>query len=414
MKNSPSIPVKFPFRIVQALAIASVYAITFGVLPASAGPADPLSPAAPKAASIGAADAEETGSEEAQDTSAQAEPSIVDFFAKTEVTGIVDTYFTYNFNEPATGSFTPLRNFDVRHNQFSVALVELALNKPATADDRIGYRFDLQFGQVAQLFNGDPLDNNAMINAQQGYVSYMAPAGSGLTIDVGKFVTPIGTEPTESKDNYNYSRAFLYALGPYYHVGVRAAYTFNDKFALGGMLVNGWNATGDNNSGRSVGVSATIKPTGRITFIQNLLVGPEQQDNTDDIRTLSDTNLSVALSDRVGAGFNYAYNRDRLAGEEVSWDGLAIYLRTQLTDVFAIAPRMEWFSDGAGIVSGAVQDLREFTLTGEVKHSQGLLFRMEYRRDWSDVDFFVKDGEAVDNQNTFTVAFVYSFSSKNP
>jgi len=286
------------------------------------------------------------------------------------------------------------------------------LSKPATTDDRVGFRFDLDYGQVAQIFNSDPLDGNALLNVQQAYVSYMMPVGSGLTLDFGKFVTPIGSEPTESKDNFNYSRAFLYALGPYYHVGARLGYAINEKVALGGIIVNGWNATGDNNSGKSVGVGVTYKPTARITFVQNLLVGPEQSDNSDDVRKLSDTNLAITLTPTMAAGLNYAYNRDTLAGESVSWQGLALYFRKQFTPVFAVAPRFEIFNDDAGIVSGAVQKLREFTLTGELKSAGGLLFRAEYRRDWSDIDFFEKDGRPTDNQNTFTFAFVYSFSSK--
>ena len=38
--------------------------------------------------------------------------------------------------------------------------------------------------------------------------------------------------------------------------------------------------------------------------------------------------------------------------------------------------------------------------------------KFEYRRDWSDVDFFTKNGAAVNNQNTFTASVVYAFSSK--
>jgi hypothetical protein len=393
---------------------ASACATMLAVTSVSAAPADPpasangaLDPAVTAAAVASSLPAA------AQDPAA-ADDAVMAFFKKIEFTGLVDAYYTYNFNEPTTGSFTPLRNFDVRHNQFSVALVELALNKPATSDDRVGFRFDLDYGQVAQIFNSDPLDDNALLNVQQAYVSYMAPLGKGLTLDFGKFVTPVGTEPTESKDNFNYSRAFLYALGPYYHVGARLGYTINDKVAIGGMLVNGWNATGDNNSGKTVGLSATIKPISRVTFVQNFLIGPEQADNPDDIRKMSDTNLSVAVTNAVSAGFNYAYVADELAGDGVSWQGLALYLRTQITPVFAIAPRFEIFKDDAGIVSGAVQDLKEFTLTGELRHSDGLLFRVEYRRDWSNIDFFEKNGRAVDNQNTFTVAFVYSFSSKAP
>jgi hypothetical protein len=345
---------------------------------------------------------------------AQTDDAVARFFRNVEFTGLVDAYYTYNFNEPATGTFTPLRNFDVRHNQFSVALVELALNKPATADDRVGFRFDLDYGQVAQIFNADPLDGNALLNVQQAYVSYMLPVGSGLTLDFGKFVTPVGSEPTESKDNFNYSRAFVYALGPYYHVGARLAYAINEKVAVGGVIVNGWNATGDNNSGKTVGASVTIKPIPRVTFIQNFLIGPEQTDNSDDIRKLSDTNLAITLTDTMAAGLNYVHNRDSIDGDDVSWQGLALYFRSQITPVFAVAPRFEIFTDDAGLVSGAVQQLKEFTLTGELKSASGLIFRAEYRRDWSDIDFFEKNGGFVDNQNTFTFAFVYSFSSKAP
>ena len=63
-------------------------------------------------------------------------------------------------------------------------------------------------------------------------------------------------------------------------------------------------------------------------------------------------------------------------------------------------------------MSGVTQKLKEFTLTAEVKHSQGLIMRAEYRSDWSDVNFFTKSGTARDNQNTFTVGWVYAFSTR--
>jgi hypothetical protein len=341
---------------------------------------------------------------------ADAQTNVSQFFSNVEFSGLVDAYYTYNFNEPATGEMTPLRNFDVRHNQFSVSLLEFAANKAVTSDDRIGFRFDLQYGQLAQIFNGDPLDNNALINVQQAYVSYLAPVGSGLTLDVGKFVTPAGFEPTESNLNNNYSRAFLYALGPYYHVGARLAYTINDKVAVGGMLVNGWNATGDNNSGKTVGGSITFKATDKLTVAENVIFGPERNDTTDDKRTMFDTVVAATLSDTLTAGLNYDYIKDG----DINWQGVALYFRGQLTPIFALAPRFEWYDDADGFVTGTEQTLKEFTLTAELKHSQGLIFRAEYRRDWSNEDYFIKNDNAVDSQNTFTVAFVYAFSSKAP
>lgn len=408
-------PGRFLSRRALSSVLPALWAVALAAGPVQAAPPAgtsraPITEAAlASAAAAPAAEAEVASA--AQDAAADA---VVAFFKKVEFSGLVDAYFTYNFNEPKTGEFTPLRNFDVRHNQFSVSLLEFAMNKAATADDRVGFRFDLQYGQLAQIFNGDPFDNNALINVQQAYVSYLAPVGSGLTLDVGKFVTPVGFEPTESKDNNNYSRAFLYALGPYYHVGARLSYAVNDKVSVGGMLVNGWNATGDNNSGKTVGGTITVKPTPKLTVIENIIAGPEQTDNTDDVRTMSDTVVSYTISDKVTAGLNYDYVKDGVDGNGISWQGVALYLRGQLTPAFALAPRFEWYDDADGFVTGTAQALKEFTLTAELKHSQGLIFRAEYRRDWSDEDYFVKSGRFVNNQNTFTVAFIYGFSSKAP
>ena len=102
-----------------------------------------------------------------------------------------------------------------------------------------------------------------------------------------------------------------------------------------------------------------------------------------------------------------------MAGESINWQGLALYLKGQITPVFAISPRFEWFSDPDGFVFGAgEQTIKEFTLTAEIKHPRGLITRFEYRRDWSDVDYFTKDGDPTDNQNMFTVGFIVPFSSR--
>lgn len=371
--------------------------------PALAGPEEPK--AAPKTTA-------DDGAAEAQ--AAPTPDPVLEWFKKIEIAGLVDTYYTYNFNEPPTGTFTPLHSFDVKHNQFSLALAELDFIKPATADDRVGFRIDLQYGQVAQVFNTDPLDNNNLLNVQQAYVSYLAPAGKGLTFEVGKWVTPVGTEPTESNLNFNYSRALLYQYGPFYHVGARISYPVSSKVTLGGFFVNGWNATGDNNSGKTVGGTITFVPTPKLSIIQNILYGPEQTDNSDDKRTYSDTNL-MYTSGKLATGFNYIYGHDSVGGDGVNWQGIALYFKGQLTPYFAVSPRYEYVDDPDGFVfSPLKQAIQEFTLTAEIKHSKGLITRFEYRRDWSDINFFVKDGHPKDNQNVFTVGFIVPFSSKTP
>ena len=56
-----------------------------------------------------------------------------------------------------------------------------------------------------------------------------------------------------------------------------------------GYLVNGWNNSIDNNSGKTTGFSAAWTPNAKFSLIQNYLVGPEQLNDNSNFRHLSDT-----------------------------------------------------------------------------------------------------------------------------
>ena len=346
---------------------------------------------------------------------AKEDESFLTFFRKTEIAGTADMYYHYNFNEPATGSLTPLRNFDFEHNQFSFALAEIAFIKPATSDDRVGFRFDFDYGPVTDWVHSvDPEGNEVVKHTQQAYISYLAPVGSGLTFDVGKFVTQHGAEVIEAKDNWNYSRSLLFSWAiPYYHMGARVGYSPTDKITVGGFIVNGWNNVKDNNSWKTFGAQALVKPIAPLTITLNYMGGPEQTDNTDDWRHLVDLTLMYTVNSTLSVMGNVDYGHDSVDGTDVSWKGIGLYAKAQATPVFAVIPRFEYYDDSdGGFTTGAAQKVKEFTLTGEVKHSQGLIMRLEYRRDWSDIDFFEKDGSPRDNQNTFSIGWVYSFSTR--
>jgi hypothetical protein len=346
---------------------------------------------------------------------ASADDGFLNFFRKTEIAGTADMYFHYNFNEPATGSLTPLRNFDFEHNQFSFALAEIAFNKAATSDDRVGFRFDFDYGPVTDwVHSADPEGGEVVKHTQQAYISYMAPVGGGLTVDFGKFVTQHGAEVIEAKDNWNYSRSLLFSWAiPYYHMGVRLGYAPNDKVTLGGYVVNGWNNVKDNNSGKTLGLQALVKPTAPALITLNYMGGPEQKDDTDDWRHLVDATLMYTVNGMFSVMGNVDYGHDTVGGADVTWKGVALYAKAQANSVFAVIPRFEYYDDSdGGFTTGVAQKVKEFTLTGELKHSQGLLMRLEYRRDWSDIGFFSKGGRPRDNQNTVSVGWVYAFSTR--
>jgi hypothetical protein len=257
---------------------------------------------------------------------------------------------------------------------------------------------------------------------KEGYLEYLAPVGKGLQINVGKFVTPAGAEVIETKDNWNYSRGLLFSWAiPYFHFGTSAKYAFNSKFALTGYLMNGWNNSVDNNSGKTTGFTAAWTPSSKLTLIENYLVGPEQSNDNSDFRHLTDTVVTYTPNTKLSLMANYDYGHDRVpvtspglppTTSAVWWTGIAGYIKYAPNATWAIATRGEWFKDHNGFSTGTAQNVGEFTLTLQRMLASKIITRLEFRRDMSDQDVFpYRTGLFKDAQNTVTLGMVYAFSS---
>jgi hypothetical protein len=66
--------------------------------------------------------------------------------------------------------------------------------------------------------------------------AYLTATKDKLTFDFGKFVTPLGAEVIETKDNWNYTRGLLFTWAiPFTHLGARATYVCERQGYSGGL-----------------------------------------------------------------------------------------------------------------------------------------------------------------------------------
>lgn len=389
---------------VSAFAASLLWALGLSALLASSAAAQGTSitasaPSAPAAAPAQADSTEKTGP--------------TGFFGSFELGGYLDGYYDYYSTKP-DGDAT-YRNFDTRYNKPRISMGQVWLTKTPTNDSRAGTSVKFNFGHAATMINAAEPGTTNLKYVEQAYGSYLLPIGKGLQVDAGKYVTQHGAEVIEAKDNWNYSRSLLFALAiPYYHTGIRATYNINDKLSLMGHVVEGWNAVSNHNGFRTVGAQAIIKPNSMVTLVENYMTGPEQLHNTTDRRHLFDSLATITATKMVSLMGNYDYGKDSVAGVPVSWKGVAGYLKVQATSRFAIIPRVEWFTDPDGFMTGTKQTLKEGTITGEFSLAKGLLSRVEYRRDVSDAAPFAKgDGSSfATSQGSFGVGVLYTLSSK--
>jgi hypothetical protein len=353
----------------------------------------------------------------AQDPAKPADPApapdpdkvTLNFFKGTEVGGLVDGYYLYN----STKTAPMFHAFDASHNNFDVSMAELWLAKAPTTDSPVGYKVRLNFGHATSVFT--PASDGDYKYIEEAYGSYMVPAGKGLQIDFGKFVTNAGAEVIEAKDDWNYSRSLLFQNAiPYFHTGVRLTYSPNDKVTVMGGIVNGWNNTIDQNTGKSVMLSVTLKPTAALSVVENYIGGPEQANDNSDWRNLSDTVVSYTVNPMVSLMANYDYGRDTVASVSQTWQGIAGYAKIQATKMVALVPRVEWYQDKNGFMTGTVQNLKDATITLEIKPADNFMWRIEYRGDFSDKTPFIDSvAKPQSSQNMLILGFLYSFSSKS-
>jgi len=367
--------------------------------------------------------------------------------------GFVDAYYAFNFNQPSDlGDTGPsglggneLRFFDANTNQFSLNAVELVVDKAADATaggtGRAGFHVGVIYGQAAEAINGvnTGTTDSANIALKEAYVDYIAPVGKGLTVTVGKFVTPAGAEVIESNGNWNYSRSILfYYTIPYFHFGASAKYTFNPQWTVTAYAVNNWNGTQQVNTGKTYGVSVAYTPNKYWAITENYLAGPQDDvalgtgyigKPNDNWRQLSDTIITYTPNAKwafmvngdydYGDKFNVGDGGVSSNSKPVSWGGAAGYVKYTLSPKAYLAARYEYYDDPEAFglcLSQCTGDytVQEATGTFSYNWTDQLQTRAEFRDDFANKSIFSKGSErAVSTQPIAEISFIYTFSSAN-
>jgi hypothetical protein len=377
------------------------------------------------------------------------ERNTLDFLRDTTINLALDTYYSYNFNQPV-GRVNLLRAYDVLSNEFSLSQASVIVEHPpdVNAGRRWGGRLDLQFGQATDTLQGNPLNEprpDIYRNIFQAYGTYILPMGKGVTLDFGKWGSSLGIEGNYAKDQTNYSRSFWFDFLPFYHMGLRANVPLTDRFALNYWVVNGANQVEATNGFKDELFGFTARPKTSVNWTMNYYLGQEHPDratatNCGPIpvqpglcftairpapngRThIFDSYVTWKAAPRLTFALEGDYYIQRLwqnaaPGESSApshTDGGAAYVQYQFTPKFTLGARAEYLSDRGGLFSGITQALKENTVTFDYRVADGMVMRYEWRRDFSNQPSFLTNVQGVlrKDQNTATVGVLWWWGRK--
>jgi len=354
------------------------------------------------------------------------EDGVSDIISGTDITGYVDTAFTYNFNNSTGAAENPGRAFDTDQNEFALHGFALDFNRGTNADSMVGYHVTAIFGDDAGVVNS----RSAGVFAGQDYsltnanVSVLLPGGAGplagTTMTIGRFESGLGGESIHSNANDNFSRSFLFGLAvPLTHTGVvfeRSLMKEGDSDTLTGRIgwVNGWDNVDDNNDSGTALFGADWKASDSVDVDADIVWGAEGAGDTahqttlvDVVATLSapeDLAQSMEILRKMKLQLNAVWGgADADAGDHSQWYGFSTVLRYDFdmpvlggdgNDIgrFFLAVRGEWMEDPDGARTGAALAANDhaqlYGLTGTLgfKPAKALLIRLEIRYDHASLE----------------------------
>ena len=358
----------------------------------------------------------------------------------------LDAYYGFNFNNPI-GRVNLLRSFDVSSNAFTLSQADVILDNQVAVEQgkRWGFRLDLQYGQATETLQGNPINEprpDIYRNLFQAYGTYVFPIGKGLTVDFGKFASSLGIEGNYAKDQMNYSRSFWSYFLPFYHMGARVNYRFNDLFAVNYWITNGTQQTEPFNGFKDQFFGVSLQPRKNLSWSVNYYLGQEHPD----VRYFPNGGAPPDAPTLQGVPFEPILNPPRgklhILDTYLSWQptsrwtfagelddeiqrlyensapfhtaGGTLYAQYQLTPRLSLAGRAEYLSDRGGLFSGVTQAIKETTLTAKYKMAGGFDLFGEWRRDFSNRPFFYTDtlGVLKKEQNTATLGMIWWFGDK--
>jgi hypothetical protein len=332
--------------------------------------------------------------------------------------GFMDLGYSLDFNFPQNHDFRN-RSTTPRVNELDLNMGAVYVRKDVSEQSRLGMELMVQGGQDALNFgfgtNLPHLEGSSWLRQfGRANVSYLAPVGTGLTIQAGIFNSLIGYESLYAKDNFNYTRAWIADYSPYLMMGVNALYPFNDQWTGSIFVINEYFHLQNANSLPSYGAQLAYKPTGSWLFKETIYYGPNQSNTSLEFwRSFSDSIIEWKVNDDVTLVGEYQVGTEKTAGAagepRAFYMGAAFPMRWHISGPWSVALRPEVYWDRNGIITGFEQFVRAVTTTAEYKLPYkwiNTIMRLEYRYDESTGPGggFFKGGDIAPGVNGLTPA----------
>lgn len=271
---------------------------------------------------------------------------------KIDISGFIDTYYSYDFDQPESKykqSF--LYNYN-RQNSFNI---NIALLRAAVSYENVYAKISVHSGTYVE-------DNYASENIKylnEAYLGIFLNESKKTTLEAGILPSYIGFESAITHANLTATRSILAENSPYYMTGVKLNHQFNDKWSLAGFVTNGWQHIEKPKSDLipSFGTQLVFKPNSKNTINWSTFLGKEAYLGDFNMRYFSNLYWDATWNSKWHSIFGFDYGIQDMSyknNEKATWFSPVIITQYTINSKWQMAHRIEYYQDQKNAIIASV------------------------------------------------------------
>ncbi|MEA5259692.1 porin [Arcicella aquatica] len=325
----------------------------------------------------------------------------------------LETYYVYDFNQPANHERPSFLYNHNRHNEFNL---NLGFIKGSYSTENTRANLALMAGTYAQYnLAAEP---SLLQHVFEANVGVRLSKNNNLWLDAGIMPSHIGFESAISKDCWTLTRSILAENTPYYESGAKVTFINQDnRWTLSGMVLNGWQRIKrpDGNQTLALGTQVQFKPNDKTTLNWSTFIGNDKPSNEKQQRYFSNLYGIFQVSTKLGliAGFDYGMEQASTGSSDYNtWYSPVAILKYTPNAQWSGAVRWEYYQDKNGVIIATNTpngfQTSGYSLNVDYKASDNILWRVEGRLLESKDNIFIKEGQTVKDNFSLNTSIAIS------
>jgi len=267
-----------------------------------------------------------------------------DSTSKIQLSGYVETYYSYDFSKPLNNEKPDFNYNYKKHNQLNI---NLAYIKASYQNKRLRSNLAFMTGNYAMYnLSAEPNWAKPLLEANIGYKPFEK---YNFWMDAGVMPSHIGFESAIGSDCWNLTRSILAENSPYYESGLKFNYT-NQKqnLYIAFHVLNGWQKIELTNSNQkpSVGVQVNYKPNTSLTLNYSNFIGNINLGSINALRIFHNLYAIYDASSTLSFILGFDMGTQKIVNTKTAiWYTPVIISKINLSEKSKIAGRLEFYSD---------------------------------------------------------------------